>query len=361
MPTTETTIPRHVLVLGGYGATGSGVVDAASRHDGFRVSTAGRRAAPKILLNGRAAPPHFTIDLMQTVDAGTKIDGLSDVTDLVFCAYAHMPTMAECVAPNVAMLTNILSLLAQAGAPLQRVVLTGGGKSYGPHLGPYKTPAKESDPRVMGPIFYEDQEGVLRDWSAKTGGSWTVVRPDGVVGLSLGSPMNLITGIATFALVSKQRGLALRFPGSFDAWNALHQVTDADIFGDAVFWALGSDEARNEIFNVTNGDNFRWKHLWHDIAGFFDMAVEEPQPMSLVTQMADKEADWNLIVEQHGLVPTVWSDIASWPFLDAIFNIPFDMVQSTIKVRQAGFGDCIDTHQSFLRHLARLRSARLIP
>lgn len=361
MTTTASTTSRHVLVVGGHGATGSGVVDAALRRDNFKVSTAGRRPAPDHLLDGRAAPPHVTIDLQTAVGPDAKPEGLSDVTDLVFCAYLHRPTMAEAVGPNVAMLKNILAHLSAAAAPLRRVVLVGGGKSYGPHLGPYRTPAKESDPRVMGPIFYDDQEDVLRSWSAETGGSWTVVRPDAMVGPSLGSPMNLVTGIATFALISKQRGLALRFPGSFEAWNALHQVTDADIFGDAVLWALTSDASRNEIFNVTNGDNFRWKHLWHDIARFFDMAVEEPQPMSLVTQMADKEPEWDRIVEQSGLAPTAWSDIASWPFLDGVLNIPFDMVQSTIKIRQAGFGDCVDTHESFLRQLARLRSARLIP
>jgi hypothetical protein len=34
---------------------------------------------------------------------------------------------------------------------------------------------------------------------------------------------------------------------------------------------------------------------------------------------------------------------------------------STIKIRQAGFADCIDTHQSFRRQLTRLRDMRIIP
>ena len=37
----------------------------------------------------------------------------------------------------------------------------------GQHIGPYKTPAKESDPRILGPLFYDDQEDFLAEWSAR--------------------------------------------------------------------------------------------------------------------------------------------------------------------------------------------------
>ena len=48
-------------------------------------------------------------------------------------------------------------------------MLIGGGESYGERLGPYKTPAKESDPRFLGPIFYNEQEDLLAD-RARRGG-----------------------------------------------------------------------------------------------------------------------------------------------------------------------------------------------
>jgi hypothetical protein len=34
---------------------------------------------------------------------------------------------------------------------------------------------------------------------------------------------------------------------------------------------------------------------------------------------------------------------------------------AAVKIRQAGFADCIDTHQSFRRQLTRLREMRIIP
>jgi predicted dithiol-disulfide oxidoreductase (DUF899 family) len=38
-----------------------------------------------------------------------------------------------------------------------------------------------------------------------------------------------------------------------------------------------------------------------------------------------------------------------------------ETILSTIKIRKAGFADCIDTHQSFRRQLTRLRDLRIIP
>ena len=38
-----------------------------------------------------------------------------------------------------------------------------GGKAYGADLGPFKTPAREDDPRLMPPNFYYDQEDLLRE------------------------------------------------------------------------------------------------------------------------------------------------------------------------------------------------------
>jgi nucleoside-diphosphate-sugar epimerase len=79
---------------------------------------------------------------------------LSTVTDLVFAAYLEKPTMAETVEPNARMLTNTLDALAARGVPLQRVVLTGGARSYGFHLGSFNAPAKETSPRLIAPIHY---------------------------------------------------------------------------------------------------------------------------------------------------------------------------------------------------------------
>jgi hypothetical protein len=44
-----------------------------------------------------------------------------------------------------------------------------------------------------------------------------------------------------------------------------------------------------------------------------------------------------------------------------MLNFREETILSTIKIRQAGFADCIDTHQSLRRQLTRLRDMRIIP
>lgn len=348
-----------VLVVGAHGVIGR-AAGLRLADSGWDVVTVARRG-PVDELNERSNVRHVNADLLDPESVKERFAGLAGVSHVVYAAYVDMPSMKAAVAPNTAMLVNTIDALLSVGAALERVVMVGGGKSYGEHLGDYKTPAKESDPRFLGPIFYNNQEDALMQRAAERNFSWTVLRPDGVFGFSAGSPMNIVNGMAVYAAVSKEQGVPLRFPGTLGAWKALHQATDAGLLARAISWALTADTARAEIFNVTNGDNFRWSQLWDVLAGFFDMPAAEPQPMSLVEQMSDKEDLWQNVVSRHGLRPTPWNAIASWPFVDGWMAAGFDMVQSTIKIRQAGFHDCIDSHESFRSHLSYLRSNRYIP
>ena len=67
------------------------------------------------------------------------------------------------------------------------------------------------------------------------------------------------------------------------------------------------------------------------------------------------------LVARYGLHATPYEQIANWAFVDWMLNFREETIQSTIKIRQAGFADCIDTHQSFRRQLTRLRDLRIIP
>lgn len=353
---------RSALVVGGHGVVGRASAEHLAVAPDWRVTTLSRRGPVEGLTGrGDGDAEHVSVDLIDATAARSALAGASHVTHVVYAAYTERSTMAATTPPNVAMLANTLDALARAGARLEHVVLIGGGKSYGEHLGPYKTPAKEGDPRVLGPIFYNELEDLLRDRAERLGYGWTVLRPDAVIGLSTGSPMNLLTCIALFAALSKDAGVPLRFPGRPGAWTALHQITDAALVARATEWALTSPSANREIFNVTNGDLFRWEHIWADIADFFDMPTAAPQPMSLTAQMSDKQPAWDRIVETHGLRRTPWNQIASWPFAEAVWDMDFDLVQSTIKIRKAGFTDCCDSHESLLRNLTRLREHRYIP
>lgn len=343
---------NSVLVVGPQGVIGGAVSGRLRSSADWAVTGVSRRSD--------GPPHHIAADLLNPNALDDRPD-LGAITHVVYAAYLERPTAEETVVPNVAMLRNVLEALRTHRAPLERVVLIGGGKSYGEHLGPYKSPAKESDPRFLGPIFYNDQEDLLRERAKADGFSYTILRPDAAIGFALGSPMNLLGAIGVFAALCKWEGVPMRFPGSPATWTALHQLTDTDLLAAAVEWALTSSNAADDVFNVTNGDNFRWEHLWGEIAEVFDLPTAPPQPMSLEAQLGGRAATWDRIVAKHGLVPTPFTDLAAWSFADAIFTSGFDMVQSTIKIRQAGFAECIDTHQSVVQHLRRLQRERYIP
>ncbi|GGF36233.1 SDR family oxidoreductase [Subtercola lobariae] len=347
-----------VLVVGAHGVAGSAAAEHLSSH-GRAVTTLARR--PVALDDGGAANDrrHLQADLLDT-DSIPR-GALSSITEIVYAGYAERSSFGETTDLNARMLSGLLQALERDGAAPERFVLMGGGKSYGEHLGPYRTPAKESDPRLLGPILYNPQEDLVQAGVRRFGWSYTVLRPDGIIGHSLGSPMNILTGVAAFAVLSREEGVPLRYPGSLAGWNALHQATDSRILARAVAWALDAETARDEIFNVTNGDHFRWRHLWADIAAFFEMPPADPQPLDLASHMAGLGGVWQRIGEREGLREKTLDDFVRWPFVQGWMDTGYDMVQSTIKIRLAGFGDAIDSHQSVLDHLFGLREAGYIP
>ena len=190
----ESVSDREILLVGPYGVLGTGVIDAVDANPDWRVTTAARRPAPTY--RTQTPPRHISVDLMDREGTINAFSNLDTVTDLVYAAYVEKSTMAETVEPNARMLANTLEALAARNVPLRRIVLAGGAKSYGFSLGAFNAPAKETEPRLIAPIHYHQQEDIVADWSNKNGASWTVLRPHLVMGPSLNSPMNLVTSLA---------------------------------------------------------------------------------------------------------------------------------------------------------------------
>ncbi|MCQ2001330.1 SDR family oxidoreductase [Arthrobacter zhaoxinii] len=343
-----------VLVAGAGGVIGRHAADEYARR-GWKVRGASRRPVPG------AGWEHLSVDLL---DAGKAREGLapaSDTTHLVFGAYIERPTSAELSEVNTALLRNTLDGLHAAGAPLRHVTLYQGGKAYGAHLGYFNAPAKERDPRLIQPNFYYDQEDLLREVAVERGFTLSVLRPEGVIGYATGNPMNLLMAIAVYASISKELGQPLRFPGTVAAYDALYQVTDAELLARAAVWAGSEPAAAGEIFNITNGDQFRWRQLWPAFAKYFGMEYAEPQPVPLTDAMPQYRALWEQMTERYGLEQIPYEDLVRWEFADFIFRSEFDNVSSTIKARQAGFTDCLDSEDRFLELFDRLAQQRIIP
>ena len=347
---------RSVLIAGAQGVIGQAAAEHFSGMPGTTVYGLSRRQVEEL-----PGVIPISVDLLSTVDAERALAPLKDVTHIIFAAYMEKDHPTERSEVNVALLRNLLTVVEQNAPGLKHVTLYQGGKAYGADLGPFKTPAREDDPRLMSPNFYYDQEDCLRDRQAGKDWHFTILRPEAVCGYALGNPMNLAMAIAVYAAISKELGLPLRFPGPEAAYRALYQVTSADILAKAAWWAGETPSAANEIFNITNGDYFRWQFMWPKIAKAFQMEVAEPVPIPLKVYMADKGPLWAQMVEKYGLKPIPYDHLVSWAFGDFIFHSAFDNISSTIKARTHGFPDCIDTEDMFTGLFADLRRRRVIP
>jgi hypothetical protein len=66
-------------------------------------------------------------------------------------------------------------------------------------------------------------------------------------------------------------------------------------------------------------------------------------------------------VSRHDLSSVSYEQLVNWTIADAILNVEHDIHSSTVKIRQAGFGDCLDTERRFLDWFDEMRRRRLIP
>jgi nucleoside-diphosphate-sugar epimerase len=241
------------------------------------------------------------------------------------------------------------------------VHLVQGTKVYGSHIGPFRTPAKESDPPHMPPNFYLDQEDWLRAHARGKPWSWSALRPQTVCGFALGNPMNLATGLAVYAAISKELGLPLRYPGTPVAYRSLYQVTDSELLAECMLWCATTPAAEGEVFNITNTDYFRWENLWPAFAKAFDMEPGAVQTINLTEMMADKAVLWERMVEKYRLRPIPYDQIVSWPFVDYCLSRDYDVMTDTLKIRKAGFHRCLDSEEMFLELFRQFREMRIIP
>ena len=336
---------KTALVAGANGIIGRNLVEHLRADGGWDV----------VGLSRRGGPGTVAVDLLDPADTRAKVGAQTAATHVFYAAYQDKPTWAELVPPNLAMLANLVDAVEAAAPGLEHVSLMQGYKVYGAHLGPFKTPARETDAGHMPPEFNVDQQTFLE----RRAGAWTwsAIRPSVVGGTALGNPMNLALVIAVYASISKELGLPLRFPGKPGAYDSLLEMTDAGLLASATVWATGHEGA----FNIANGDLFRWRELWPKLAAYFELDVAPPLRMSLVDVMADKGPLWTRMASEHGLTASYADVSASWAFGDFVFGWDYDMFADTSKSRRAGFHEYVETEQMFHRLFDEFRKARVIP
>jgi len=345
-----------VLVVGASGVIGRDYIRHVEESTSWNVIGICRRPPES---NDRVR--YISADLSDPADAMAKLGALPEVTHMLYAGYTDRQGWAAQREPNTALLRNALDALVAGSPALERVVLMQGQKYYGSHLGPFKTPTREDDPRHMPPNFYFDQQDLLAERSEGQSWDYVSLRPHMVAGYSEGSPMNIVMVLAVYASICKELGLPLKFPGKPGAFKSVNQASDARLLSSAAQWAATSPQCGDQAYNITNGDFYRWQNFWPQMAEWFDMPAGDVQTISLQEFMVDKKELWAEMVERYGLKPIDFESAINWKFGDYVFGCEWDIMASTTKSRQHGFMEFLDSEQRYLELFQELRDLKIIP
>jgi len=349
------TIKNTALVVGANGVISTNLIEHLSSLGNWDIIGLSRRGG-----TDHDQIRYIAVDLLDLTDTVNKLSALTTVTHIFYAAYQDKDSWAALVEPNLRMLVNVITAIEPVAKSLQHVSLMQGYKVYGAHLGPFKTPAKESDAGHMPPEFNTSQLQYLQQQQIGKQWTWSAIRPSVVGGTAPGNPMNLALLIAVYATISKKLNIPLRFPGKIGAYHTLLEMTDATLLAKATVWAATEPQAANQAFNINNGDLFRWKDLWPKIAKYFNMEVDAPLPLNLQTMMSYKENIWEDIQKQQGLNYN-YQEVSAWAFGDFVFSWDYDFFADGSKARRFGFHEYIDTEQMFFRLFDEMRNKQIIP
>jgi nucleoside-diphosphate-sugar epimerase len=356
---------KVMLVAGASGLIGAAVVEHFAAQAGWEVVALSRRAVP-------AGPTvrHLAVDLTDMAACRGAASVLAGVTHVVYTALYEKDDLIggwqdeEQHAVNVAMLRNLLDALEHAGSALRHLTLLQGAKAYGVHIGQSPVPAKERAPRHPHRNFYWQQEDMVRERQAKGAWTYTVLRPQIVLGNALASPMNVMIAIGVYAAILREQGLPLAFPGGGRHVNG---ASDSRLIARAAHFAATDPRAANQTYNNVNGDVLCWHDAWPAIAAHFGMEVGPASPLRLAEAMPRHESVWAALVARHGLQELSLAQLvgSSWQYADRVFaygiETPNDTVMSPLAIRKAGFNDCEDTEDSMLYWLGRLQAEKRLP
>jgi nucleoside-diphosphate-sugar epimerase len=352
---------KTALVVGSTGIVGLNLANHLATQPDWTVYGLARKPYASTTIQPIAA------DLL---DPASLASALAEIkpTHVFFSSWLRQPTEAENIRVNSAMVRNLLNAVAPAGT-VEHVALVTGLKHY---LGPFEsygkgalpaTPFREDQPRLDIPNFYYAQEDELFAAAQRDGFTWSVHRPHTIIGYAVGNAMNMGVTLAIYATICRETGRPFTFPGSAVQWNSLTDMTDARLLASQLQWAATTPVAKNQAFNVVNGDVFRWSWMWTQLAASFNVepAPFPATPQPLETQLADAARLWTEIAHKYNLVEPDLNRLTSPWHTDADLGRPIEVLTDMSKSRKLGFLDYQPTDQSFHDLFTRLRKERLIP
>lgn len=361
---------KTALIVGASGVIGQAAAERFAR-DGFDRAIGLSRRPPD--LPAELGLEHMALDLLDEAACREASNYLADVTHLVYAALFEKPGLVagwyedDQMQTNLAMMRNLMEPLLRTAKKLSHVSALQGTKAYGAHVHEISVPARESETRDPHANFYWLQEDYLREKRAEANWSLTIWRPQVVFGTATGAAMNIIPVLGAYAAIQRELGKALIYPGRL---GGVAEAVSADLVAKALHWAASAPAAADEIFNITNGDVFTWRGVWPAIARALGMEPAYGEPFSLAGYLMQHSDVWDRIVDKHSLRPLSLKQLVgeSHHYADLLFGVeaPADAARapvlvSTIKLRQAGFGDCEDTERMFARLLDQVAKLGIVP
>ena len=357
-------MPDRILVIGASGVLGSAMVaELANRPDSVVHAVSRRR--PDIA----AIFDFHPLDLQDPASCAAALSAMPPISHAIYAAVAEADGLVggwhdrAMMQRNLAMMANILQPVVRAPG-FRHLVVMQGTKAYGAHVHPVAIPARESDPRDDHENFYWLQEDWARRQAAGANWGWTIFRPQVVLGGATGVVMNPVIVIGLLAALAAEEGTAFRYPGRHAN---IHEAADARLVARACGWSFDAAEARDETFNITNGDVWVLRDLWPRLAAALGLEAAIGQPYDVVEWLLSREAVWQRIVERHRLRPSTLASLLgqSHHYLKLLLAgedaPPPPVLVSTIKIRQAGFADCVDSFDSLIYWLGDLVDRRILP
>ncbi len=353
---------KVALVVGASGITGSNV---AEKLLSTGWPTFGLARNPQ---NNIAGLNPVAADLLHRESLESALAAISP-THVFITSWMRNATEAENIRVNSLMVRNLLDVLSPKQS-VQHVALVTGLKHY---LGPFEdyaregflpeTPVREEHPRLKTENFYYAQEDEVFAAAARDGFTWSIHRPHTVIGKAVGNMMNLGTTLAVYATICKETGRPFRWPGSQAQWNGLSDVTDARVLADHLLWASTTEAARNEAFNIVNGDVFRWSWLWKQLADWFGVEPIGYDGTIHPLEEAIKQDGplWQAIAQRYNLQEPALDRLASAWHTDLDLGRPIEVMTDMSKSRKLGFSVFQRTDESFFDLFEQLRTEKLIP
>eukprot|EP00253_Pinus_taeda_P026906 PITA_26906 len=326
---------RVALVIGVTGIVGNSLAEILPMPDTsggpWKIYGVARR--PKPDWSPDTPVQYIQCDVLDRELTLEKISPLKDVTHLFWVVWVSRETEEQHLARN---------------------------RSFQPNEAPYH----EELPRLSVPNFYYALEDIVFEAAKKKEGlTWSIHRPSIIFGFSPSSLMNVVCTLCVYAVICKHEGLPFKYPGNRITWEQFMDISDADLIAEQEIWAATDPYAKNQTFNCSNGDVFKWKHLWGIIAEKFDL---EPLPykgegFSLAEAMKDKGPVWDAIVRENKLHPTKFEEMGNWWLADSILNLPLELVHSMNKNKEYGFFGFRNTETSLAYWIDKMKVSHVVP